>query len=118
MFQELAEYNFGQGPALVSGRFGAATATGFKLIYPTVEILENPTPAAEITPIVLKADKPEVVEMENTASDMQNSSKEELSSEKQPIDQAILAVVAKADSPQEPEAKSAKSKKKASKAKK
>jgi hypothetical protein len=115
MFQKLAEYNFGKKPAFVSGILGAATATGFKLIHATVEVLENPTPAAEITPIVLKADKPESIEMESVISKESASSTEKLQIEKQPINQKILAVVAKADNPQESEAKGAKSKKKVKK---
>ena len=118
MFQKLAEYNFGHEPAFVSGILGAATATGFKLIHATVEVSENPTPAAEITPIVLKANKPESIEMESIFPKEAASSDEKLLAKKPPTSQKILAVVAKPDVPQESEAKSAKSKKRASKAKK
>jgi hypothetical protein len=114
MFQKLAEHNFEQKEAFVSGILGAATATGFKLIQATVEC----SAATEVTPLVLKAEKPEAIEMENSVSNEPSHSTKQLLAKKPPTSQKILAVVAKDDSPQEPEAKGAKSKKKANEAKK
>lgn len=118
MFQKLAEYNFGREPALVSGILGAATATGFKLIHPSIEVSEDQIPAAKITPIVLKAQKPEAIKIESVVPQKQSKFTKQQSTQEPLTAQKILAVVAKADSPQDSKTKGTKSKKEASKAKK
>jgi hypothetical protein len=107
-FQQLVEHDFEQGFATLTGYMGAPTATGFYLVGTTVNSVEADLASGEQL-------------TEEDATDSKDSDDKSLidsavpetkqqSTQKPPTDQKMLAVVAKADNPQEPEAKGAKSK--------